>query len=38
MQRFDVQTIYHTAAYKHVPMAEFNNAEGASNNIFGTIN
>jgi len=38
MQRFDVQTIYHTAAYKHVPMVEFNNAEGASNNIFGTLN
>jgi FlaA1/EpsC-like NDP-sugar epimerase len=38
MQRFDVQTIYHTAAYKHVPMVEFNNAEGISNNIFGTLN
>ena len=38
MQRFVVQTIYHTAAYKHVPMVEFNNAEGASNNIFGTLN
>ena len=34
--KFKVQTIYHTAAYKHVPMVEFNVAEGILNNVFGT--
>jgi FlaA1/EpsC-like NDP-sugar epimerase len=37
MKKFDVDTIYHAAAYKHVPMVEYNNAEGVSNNIFGTL-
>jgi FlaA1/EpsC-like NDP-sugar epimerase len=35
---FDVDTIYHSAAYKHVPMVEVNNTEGVENNIFGTFN
>jgi FlaA1/EpsC-like NDP-sugar epimerase len=35
---FQVDTIYHSAAYKHVPIVEFNNTEGVDNNIFGTFN
>jgi UDP-N-acetylglucosamine 4,6-dehydratase len=34
---FCVQTIYHTAAYKHVPMIENNILSGIENNIFGTL-
>ena len=32
-----VQTLYHAAAYKHVPMVEMNVAEGIMNNVFGTL-
>ena len=33
---FNVETIYHAAAYKHVPMVEHNVVEGVRNNVFGT--
>ncbi len=33
---FDVDTIYHSAAYKHVPLVEENPFEGVFNNIIGT--
>ncbi len=36
MQRFGVQTVYHAAAYKHVPIVEQNIIEGIHNNVFST--
>jgi len=36
MQSFCVQTVYHAAAYKHVPLVEYNVVEGVRNNVFGT--
>lgn len=30
-------TVYHAAAYKHVPLVEHNSIEGLQNNLFGTI-
>lgn len=38
LSSFKVQTIYHAAAYKHVPLVEHNVIEGVKNNIFGTSN
>ncbi|MCW7755319.1 polysaccharide biosynthesis protein [Desulfobotulus sp. H1] len=34
---FSVHTVYHAAAYKHVPLVEQNMAEGIRNNVFGTL-
>jgi FlaA1/EpsC-like NDP-sugar epimerase len=36
--RYGVQTIYHAAAYKHVPIVEQNIIEGVYNNVFSTWN
>lgn len=36
MKSFGVQTVYHAAAYKHVPLVEYNVVEGVRNNVFGT--
>ena len=37
MRREGVQTLYHAAAYKHVPLVESNLIEGIRNNVFGTL-
>ena len=36
MAQFKVQTVYHAAAYKHVPIVEHNIQEGLRNNALGT--
>ncbi|WP_159949861.1 nucleoside-diphosphate sugar epimerase/dehydratase [Rhizobium sp. 18065] len=36
LQSWPVDTIYHAAAYKHVPLVEHNPIEGIKNNVFGT--
>jgi len=38
MKGFKVQTVFHAAAYKHVPLVENNIIEGINNNLFGTKN
>lgn len=37
IKAFRVETIYHAAAYKHVPLVEENIVEGIRNNVFGTL-
>jgi FlaA1/EpsC-like NDP-sugar epimerase len=37
MTSFEIDTVYHAAAYKHVPLVEHNPIEGIRNNAFGTL-
>jgi FlaA1/EpsC-like NDP-sugar epimerase len=36
LETYAVDTVYHAAAYKHVPLVEHNMLEGVHNNVFGT--
>ncbi|SCB38376.1 polysaccharide biosynthesis protein [Rhizobium hainanense] len=36
MQAWRPKTVYHAAAYKHVPLVEYNPVEGIRNNVLGT--
>jgi FlaA1/EpsC-like NDP-sugar epimerase len=38
LEKFEVESVYHAAAYKHVPLVEQNPIEGIRNNVFGTLN
>jgi FlaA1/EpsC-like NDP-sugar epimerase len=38
MQTWKPDTVYHAAAYKHVPLVEHNPVAGIQNNVFGTLN
>jgi FlaA1/EpsC-like NDP-sugar epimerase len=38
MRSWCPNTVYHAAAYKHVPLVEHNPAEGIKNNVLGTLN
>ena len=37
IKKFEIQTIFHAAAYKHVPMVEKNTVAAIRTNIFGTL-
>lgn len=37
LARLGVETVFHAAAYKHVPLVEQNVVEGIRNNVFGTL-
>lgn len=37
MQTHGIDTVYHAAAYKHVPLVESNVLRGVSNNVFGSL-
>jgi len=37
-ETYCIDMVYHAAAYKHVPLIEYNIIEGIKNNVFGTLN